>query len=65
MVHVTEDLSLGKFSHCGNGWVEAVHGSGGNTTCDIRYVECAAGNCQHMEKGVPVHQLTEITNHFM
>jgi hypothetical protein len=35
-VFVAQDLSPGKFSHGGEAWVKAAHGTGGSIVCDER-----------------------------
>jgi hypothetical protein len=57
-VIVTPDLSPGKFSHGGEAWVKAVHGTGGSTVCDVEYVKNAGGNITQQEKAVPLSRLT-------
>jgi hypothetical protein len=55
---VAPDLSPGKCSYRGEAWVTAVHGSGGRTVCDVRYIESAAVNVTRKEKAVPLSRLT-------
>ncbi|KAI2498747.1 hypothetical protein MHU86_15758 [Fragilaria crotonensis] len=57
-VLVSQDLSPGKFSHGGEAWVLAVHGSQGSMVCDVEYIKCTAGNRTRGEKAVPLSRLT-------
>jgi hypothetical protein len=57
-VAAREDLSPGKFSHGGDAWVLAVHGTGGSIMCDVEYIKNTAGNRTREEKAVPLSRLT-------
>ncbi|KAI2509245.1 hypothetical protein MHU86_5133 [Fragilaria crotonensis] len=57
-VLVLQDLLPGKFSHGGEAWVQAVHGTGGSIVCDVEYTKNAAGNKTRSEKAVPLFRLT-------
>jgi hypothetical protein len=57
-VFVAQDLSPGKFSHGGEVWVKAVHGTGGSIVCDVEYIKNTGGNVTREEKAVPLSCLT-------
>jgi hypothetical protein len=57
-VFVAQDLSPGKFSHGGEAWVKAVHGTGGSIVCDVEYIKNTGGNVTREEKAVPLSRLT-------
>ena len=63
-VKVSEDLSVGKCSHGGLGWVIGVNGIGGNTECDVRYDYCASGCQSLIEKNVNIQRMTEMPSPF-
>ena len=56
---IEQDLSAGSYSHGGEAWVKAVHGTGaGSILCDVEYVESTAGNIIRTKKAVPLYRLT-------
>jgi hypothetical protein len=57
-VFVAQDLSPGKFSHGGEAWVKAVHGTGGSIVCNVEYIKSTGGNITQEEKAVPLSRLT-------
>jgi hypothetical protein len=62
-VQVTEDLSPGKCSYGGGGFVEKVHGDGAQRTFQVRFIKSAT-NGKLVESGIPYWRITEKTSPF-
>ena len=62
-VEVTEDLSPGKYSHGGAGFVREVHGDGAQRTFTVKYNASATAGID-IEKNIPYCRVTEKTSPF-
>lgn len=57
-VLVSEDLSSGKSSHGGRGWIKAVSGVGDATTATVEYLETENSGSLKLEPAIPLSRLT-------